>query len=121
MNPNFLLIHGEAQNSSADSLCHLLLAPVVAGQPQEPVESAPKLADVWMEIQRIIENFDCVVCSAEGYTARVLHATLSRIDIKFKPFHFCNAKALLRKSYKLISYNFQFLNLNFFHRLRRRF
>lgn len=136
MKPNFLLIHGEAQNHDFNALCHLVFVPVVASVSQPPIEfvfnpeakflfvnsglskqqieDSPLLSDVWIDIERLIETFDCVVCSADGYTIRALYGTLSRLGIKFHSFNYCNAKALLRKFAKLFTYNFTFLNLRFF-------
>lgn len=131
MKPHFILIHGEAQNCNADSLCHLILVPVVAGIPQKPfefvfnpesdfdfvlsgislqqIENAPKLVEIWQEIQSVLNGFGCVVCSSEGYTARVLYGTLTRLGIPFNSFRYCNAKSLCRRSFKLFTYNFSFL------------
>ena len=38
MKPTFLLFHAESVNENRDSVCHLILVPVVEGNRQEPIE-----------------------------------------------------------------------------------
>lgn len=37
-NPTFLLLHAENTNEWQDSICHLILVPVINGNQQEPQE-----------------------------------------------------------------------------------
>lgn len=137
MKPTFLLFHAENVNDHQNSICHLILIPVVDGQQQQSqefffnpeapfdfvmsgltanqVESFPKCSVQWPQVQDIFDKYDMAVCSADGYSARAIYGTLSRLGIVFSPIYFCNAKAICRRSLNELSYNFDYLNYKFYN------
>lgn len=134
MKPTFLLLHGEAQNLDENALCHLILQPVyegvilppkefimnpeapfdwvASGIPEYDVLDAPKVADFWPDIEAKIKGYPLIISSADGYTMRALHGTLSRLDISFDSFDFFNAKAIIRKTIDSFTYNLNYLSSN---------
>ena len=122
----------ECVNECADAVCHLILIPVVNGIKQEPrefffnpeapfffvvsgitqqeVTSFQKFPELWPAVQQIFDKFDIAVCSADGYSARALSATLRRLDIQQTPMPYCNAKALCRRSLNEVSYSLDYLS-----------
>ena len=92
MKPTFALIHAENVNMDQDSVCHLIIVPVVDGirqqsqefflNPEAPfyfvmsgiketdVNSFPSYSDKWAEVQSILDRYDMCMSSAEGYAAR---------------------------------------------------
>lgn len=132
MNPSFLLFHVESVNENADAVCHLILVPVVDGIQQEPkeiffnpeapflyvmsgiteneVKTFPKFSEAWPQVQAEFDKFDFAVCSAEGYSARTLCATLKRLGIPMKSKPYCNAKAICRRSMNEIAYSLDYLS-----------
>lgn len=132
MKPTFLLFHVESVNENADAVCHLILVPVVDGVQQEPkeyffnpeapflcvmsgitekeVNSFPKFSELWPTVQAEFDKFDFAVCSAEGYSARTLCATLKRLGIPMAPKPFCNAKAICRRTLNEIAYSLDYLS-----------
>lgn len=137
MNPSFVLFHVESVNEEANAACHLILIPVVDGIQQEPrefffnpearflcvmsgltqnqVESFPNLSDVWPSIQDEFDKFDFAVCSADGYSARTLSATLARLNIPATSKPYCNAKAICRRSLNEVAYSLDYLSYVKFH------
>lgn len=132
MKPTFLLSHVESVNESSDAVCHLILIPVVDGIQQEPKEyffnpeahflavmsgiteqqvaSFPKFSELWPEVQSEFDKFDFAVCSADGYSARALSATLDRLNIPSTSKPFCNAKAICRRSMNEVAYSLDYLS-----------
>lgn len=139
MKPTFLLFHAENVNELQNSICHLILIPVIDGQPQEPQEyffnpearflfvmsgitedqvlSFPTYAEQWPTVQSIFDKFDMTVCTGEGYSAHALYGTLTRHCIKFNPVRYCNAKAICRRSLDEISYGLDYLSLRYYNDL----
>lgn len=131
MRPTFLLFHAESVNEEQNSICHLIFVPVIEGTIQSPIEffinpeapyhwvmsgitskqvqTFPILVEMWPEIQRVFNNFDMAVCTAEGYSARALYGTLSRLGIDFNQIDYCNAKAICRRLMNEVSYSFDYL------------
>lgn len=136
MKPTFLLFHTESVNEDRNSVCHLVLIPVVNGVRQESIEyffnpekkffkvmsgirepqvkKFPKLGDVWPEIQELFEAYPIAICSAEAYSAHALYGTLSGLGIPFSPITYCNAKAICRRSLDEVSYSFDYLNFKLY-------
>lgn len=132
MKPTFALIHAENVNMDQDSVCHLIIVPVVDGirqqsqefflNPEAPfyfvmsgiketdVNSFPSYSDKWTEVQSILDRYDMCMSSAEGYAARSLHGTLTRLGVDFKPIRYCNAKAICRKTMDEVSYSLDYLS-----------
>lgn len=132
MKPTFALIHAENVNMDQDSVCHLIIVPVVDGirqqsqeffmNPEAPfyfvmsgikesdVNSFPTYRDKWTEVQSILDQYDMCMSSAEGYAARSLHGTLTRLGVDFKPIRYCNAKAICRKTMNEVSYSLDYLS-----------
>lgn len=132
MKPTFLLFHVESVNENADAVCHLILVPVVNGVQQPPkeyffnpeapflfvmsgitekeVNSFQKFFELWPTVQAEFDKFDFAVCSAEGYSARTLCATLKRLGIPMTPKPFCNAKAICRRTLNEIAYSLDYLS-----------
>ena len=132
MKPTFLLFHAESVNENRDSVCHLILVPVVEGNRQEPIEfffdpkapflfvmsgisenkvlSFPTFDTEWPKVQDILNKYDTILSSADGNSARTLWNTLNRLDIKFDKFEYCNAKSILTRAWDEGSYSFDFLN-----------
>ncbi len=137
MNPSFLLFHAENVNKEQNSICHLILVPVVEGSlqparefffnPEAPfefvmsgitsaeVESFPSFATQWPQVQAIFEQYDMAVCTAEGYSAHALYGTLSRLGVDFTPIRYCNAKAICRRLMNEVSYSLDFLSYRFYN------
>lgn len=137
MKTNFLLFHSECVNDNRDSVCHLILIPVNEGIKQTPVDfilnpeapfdfvmsgiseseviKAPKYRDGWDKIQKIFDKYPNIICSADGYSARALYATLKRLDIKFNRINYSNAKNIFRRVFDEVSYSFDFLNYKYFN------
>ncbi len=137
MNANFLLFHAECVNDEQDSVCHLILVPVVDGIQQQPVEyflnpdahfqcvmsgitsdqvlEFDAYSKCWPEIQSLFNKFDFAVCSAEGYSAKALFGTLSRLGVHFEPIKFCNAKAICRRSLNEVSYSLDYLCMRYYN------
>ena len=132
MKPSFVLFHAETVNEEQNAVCHLILIPVVDGVQQVPqefffnpeapflmvmsgitakqVESFQSFALQWPQVQAVLAQFDLAVCSAEGYSARALYNTLTRLGIPFSPIRYCNAKAICRRTLNEVSYSLDFLS-----------
>lgn len=132
MNPSFILFHVESVNEYSNAACHIILVPVVDGvrqdaqeyfvNPEAPfqcvmsgitetqVASFPKYSEVWPVIQSHLGQFDFAVCSADGYSARTLAATLKRLNIQLTSIPYCNAKAICRRSMDEVSYSLDYLS-----------
>lgn len=132
MKPSFTLIHAENVNADMDSVCHLIIIPVIDGirqqaqefflNPEAPfdcvmsgieeadVKAFPKFQDLWPHIQNIIGQYDICMSSAEGSAARSLHASLTRLGVDFNPIRYCNAKAICRKTMNEVSYSIDYLS-----------
>lgn len=132
MKPTFVLIHAENINENQDSICHLIIVPVIDGvrQPtkefffnpeasfyfvmsgikETEVMTFPSYQKQWHEVQSILEGFDMCMSSAEGHTTRSLHGTLTRLGVDFKPIRYCNAKAICRKTMDEVSYSLDYLS-----------
>lgn len=137
MKPTFLLFHAENVNEDQNSVCHLILIPVVDGQQQPPqefffnpeapfdfvmsgltadqVESFAPYSVQWPRVQAIFDKYDMTVCTAEGYSAHALYGTLTRLGIAFSPIRYCNAKAICRRSMDEVSYSLDFLSYRFYN------
>lgn len=137
MKPTFALIHAENVNKNQDSICHLIVVPVVDGlrqpakefffNPEAPfflVSSGIKESDVkkfpsynnqWPEVQSVLDRFDICMSSADGYAARSLYGTLSRLEVIYNPVSFCNAKAICRRIMNEVSYSFDYLNYTLYN------
>lgn len=136
MLPSFLLFHVENINDNRDSVCHIVLIPVIDGVKQdtqefffnpeakyqmvmsgitaEQVSSFEKYSTQWPAIQSIFDKYDMAVCSAEGYSAHALYGTLERLGIVYKPIKYCNAKAICRRTMDEVSYSFDYLNFKIY-------
>lgn len=132
MKPTFILLHTECVNQCRDSVCHIILVPVVNGRRDDTIEyivnphatfdfvmsgiteeqlaAAPGLEQEWTDIQCLLETSGDIVCSAEGYSARALSGTLARLGIKAPKYAFCNAKAICRRSMSEPSYSLDYLS-----------
>ncbi len=132
MNPSFLFFHAENVNEAQNSICHLIVIPVVDGQQQPPqefflnpeapflmvmsgitsaqVDSFPSFASQWPLIQDLFSKFDIAMSSAEGNSARSLYGTLTRLGIDFRPITYCNAKAICRRTLNEVSYSLDYLS-----------
>ncbi len=132
MRPTFALIHAENVNTEKDSICHLIIVPVVEGirQPtkefffnpeapfyfvmsgieQSDIKNFPSYQTKWPEVQSILDEFDLCLSSAEGHSARSLYGTLTRIGIDFNPIKYYNAKAICRRTLDEVSYNLDYLS-----------
>lgn len=132
MKPAFILFHVESVNEWQNAVCHLVLIPVVDGIRQNPREfffnpqapflfvmsgltetevlSFPNFQEIWPEVQTELDKFDIAVCTAEGYSARTLCATLQRLDVPLTPMQYCNAKAICRRTMNEVSYSLDFLS-----------
>ncbi|MDE6267325.1 MAG: hypothetical protein K2M07_08265 [Muribaculaceae bacterium] len=132
MKPSFVLFHAETVNEEQNAVCHLVLVPVVDGTPQQPqefffnpeaeflmvmsgiteaqVKSYPTFAQQWPRVQEVFEQFEMAVCSAEGYSARALYNTLTRLDVSFSSIRYCNAKAICRRTLNEVSYSLDYLS-----------
>ncbi|MDE6234288.1 MAG: hypothetical protein K2M56_00875 [Muribaculaceae bacterium] len=132
MKPTFALIHAENVNKDQDSICHLIIVPVVEGirqpakefffNPEAPfylvmsgigesdVMNFPTYQDQWPEVQSILDGFDICLSSADGYAARSLFGTLTRLRIDFKPIKYCTAKAICRRTLDEVSYSLDYLS-----------
>lgn len=137
MKPTFLLFHVESVNDNSDAVCHVILIPVVDGVRQEAreyffnpeapflcvmsgitradVASFPKYSELWPTVQAEFDKFDMAVCTAEGYSARALSATLHRLNIQSVSKTFCNAKAICRRTMDEVSYSLDFLSYTRFN------
>lgn len=131
MTPTFTLLHTESVNMNMDSVCHIILIPVINGKPRDiieyflnpetdfdlvtsgitesEVESFSKYKDEWRELQMDLMATPWIVSSADGYSARALHGTLERLGIHYHDMRYCNAKAICRKTYDEISYSLNYL------------
>ncbi|MDE6079754.1 MAG: hypothetical protein K2G35_06795 [Duncaniella sp.] len=132
MTHSFVLFHAETVNECQNAVCHLILIPVTDGVPQTPQEfffnpeapflavmsgitasqvaSFPTFASEWPKVQAILSQFDMAVCSAEGYSARALYNTLSRLGVSFEPIRYCNAKSICRRTLDEVSYSLDYLS-----------
>lgn len=132
MKPTFLLFHVECVNESQNAVCHLILIPVVGGVKQVPqefffnpeapflsvmsgitkqqVNSFPTFSELWPSIQVIFNDFDFAMCTAEGYGARALCATLRRLGVRMPSMPYCNAKAVCRRTMDEVSYCLDYLS-----------
>lgn len=132
MAPTFIFFHAECVNECQNSVCHLILIPVVDGIKQDvheyffnpethflfvrsgltekQVVSFPRFSELWPTVQSELDKFDIAVCSAEGYSARTLCATLQRLDIPLSTLPYCNAKAICRRSMNEVAYSLDFLS-----------
>ncbi|WP_289741995.1 BRCT domain-containing protein [uncultured Duncaniella sp.] len=135
-NPTFLLIHAENINEWQDSICHLILVPVINGLRQEPqefffnpeaqfqlvqsgitkeqVDSYPTFRDQWPDVQSIFNKFDLSVSSADGNSIRSLFKTLTRLGIDFSSIEYCNAKAICRRTLDEVSYSIDYLSFKYY-------
>lgn len=136
MKPTFLLFHAENVNEWQNSVCHLILIPVINGIQQETqefffnpeanfqfvqsgitkiqVEAFPSFQDQWPCVQSIFDKFDITVSSADGNSARSLFKTLTRLDIDFLPIKYCNAKAICRRTLNEVSYSLDYLSFKLY-------
>lgn len=136
MTASFILFHAENVNEDRNSICHLILVPVIDGKTQQPqhfymnpaapfymvssgisaekVESFAPVSKVWPQIQAIIDEYPIAVCSADGYSALSLFGTLSRLKVPFNPIRYCNAKSILRRSMKEVSYSLDYLSAKYY-------
>ncbi len=132
MKPSFLLFHAECVNECRDAVCHLVLCPVVDGDPREPVEfffnpearfvfvqsglsaadveKFPPLRDGWPEVERLLDEFDMLVSSADGYSAEALCNSLARLGVDARPRRYCNAKSVCRRAIDELSYSLDYLS-----------
>lgn len=137
MNPSFIFFHAENVNETQNSICHLVIIPVVDGQAESPqefflnpeapfvmvmsgitssqVESFEPFSSQWPRIQTIFSKFDIAVSSAEGSSARSLYGTLTRLGINFAPITYCNAKAICRRTIDAVSYSLDYLSYKFYN------
>lgn len=137
MTPSFIFFHAENVNEAQNSICHLIIIPVVDGQQQPPqefffnpeapflmvmsgitrsqVESFAPFSAQWPRVQELFSKFDMAVSSAEGNFARSLYGTLTRLGIDFKPIAYCNAKAICRRTLNEVSYSFDYLNYKLYN------
>lgn len=137
MIPTFALIHAENVNADMDSVCHLIIVPVIDGirqqtqefflNPEAPfyyvmsgieksdIEAFHKYQDHWPQIQDIIGRYDLCMSSAEGNAARSLYSTLTRLGLDFKPIRYCNAKAICRRTMNEVSYSLNYLSYRFYN------
>lgn len=136
MTTSFILFHAENVNEDRNSICHLILVPVLDGKIQESqhfymnpdapyymvssgispkkVESFDPVSKVWPQIQATIDEYPIAVCSADGYSALSLFGTLSRLNVPFNPIRYCNAKSILRRSMKEVSYSLDYLSAKYY-------
>lgn len=132
MKPTFVLFHSESINSDQDSVCHLILVPVVDGKRQpskefffnpeahfylvmsgigeSEVKTFPMFHDQWPEVQFILDGYELCLSSADGNTARSLFGTLTRLGIDFNPISYCNAKSICRRTMDQVSYSLDYLS-----------
>ncbi len=132
MKATFILFHCESVNEDRDAVCHFIAVPVINGERQAPkefffnpeahylsvmsgltekqVKSFPSLSDEWPKIQTLLDSFDIAVCSAEGYSARAMYATLMRLNVPFNHIRYCNAKAICRRTMNELSYSLDYLS-----------
>ena len=132
----FVLLHTECLNKDINSVCHVILVPVVDGIRQETIEyilnplaeyemvtsgiswsvikEAPLFADKWQEILETLIRYPVIVSSSEGYSARALFGTLDRLGLVFPPMPYVNAKAICRRTLKQLSYSLDYLSYEYF-------
>lgn len=132
MTPSFILFHAETVNEEQNAVCHLVLIPVIDGVQQSPqeyffnpearflmvmsgiteaqVKSFPAFSLQWPKVQEVLDKFEMKVCSADGYSARVLYNTLTRLGVPFSPIRYCNAKAICRRTLNEVSYSLEYLS-----------
>lgn len=133
MSPSFLLFHAENVNEYRNSICHLILIPVIDGEKlptiefflnpeassflfvqsgitEKQVKTFETFKSKWFDIQSIFANYPIAVSTADGYSAHSLAGTLMRLGIDFNPITYCNAKAICRRTMNEASYNFDYLN-----------
>lgn len=132
MSPSFILLHTECVNQEKDSICHVILVPVIDGVRQstvdlivdpkapfevvmsgisrETVEEAPDFEMCWPQIYDMLSKSPIMVSSAEGYSAWALQATLSRLGISYPAIDYVNAKAICRRSLNEVSYSLNYLS-----------
>lgn len=136
MKPTFTLFHVENVNACQDSICHIILVPVVEGEikplseyfvnpktsfeyvtsgiTREQVEGFDPLEKVWPSIRQQIDEGGFLISSAEGYSARSLYGTLERLGIEYGDLTYCNAKAICRKTFNEVSYSLNYLSYKIF-------
>ncbi|MBD5379583.1 MAG: hypothetical protein HDR74_06815 [Bacteroides sp.] len=130
---DFVVVHAECVNEFKDSVCHIVLVPFHNGLKHEPihfymnpkadvfrwvqsglsekeVDSFKPFIEVWGDVEQELQKYPMVVSTSDGYSVQAIYKTLMRLDIPFKPFKYVNIKPILRKSEKLLSYSFDFLN-----------
>ncbi len=137
MAPSFIFFHAENVNESQNSICHLIIIPVVNGQQQPPhefffnpeapflkvmsgltcsqVESFAPYSVQWPRVQEIFDKFDMAVSSAEGHSARSLYGTLTRLGLDFNQIIYCNAKAICRRTLDEVSYSLDYLSYKLYN------
>jgi len=137
MTPSFIFFHAENVNEAQNSICHLIVIPVVDGQPETPmefffnpeapflrvmsgisrsqVESFAPFSIQWPRVQELFSKFDMAISSAEGYSARSLYGSLTRLGIDFKPIAYCNAKAICRRTLNELAYSFDYLSYKLYN------
>lgn len=137
MTPSFIFFHAENVNEAQNSICHLIIIPVVDGQQQPPqefffnpeapflmvmsgitrsqVESFASFSAQWPRVHELFDKFDMAVSSAEGNSARSLYGTLSRLGIDFNPITYCNAKAICRRTLNEVSYSLDYLSYKLYN------
>ncbi len=137
MKPSFIFFHAENVNEEQNSVCHLIMIPVIDGQQQPPqefffnpearffmvasgitssqVKSFASYSEQWPRVQEVFDKFDMAVSSAEGNSVRSLYGTLSRLGIDFNPIAFCNAKAICRRTMDEVSYSFDYLSYKLYN------
>lgn len=136
MAPSFIFFHAENVNDAQNSICHLIVIPVVNGLQQPPqefffnpeadflmvmsgltrsqVESFVPFSAQWPQVQELFSKFDMAMSSAEGNSARSLYGTLTRLGIDFNPIAYCNAKAICRRTLNEVSYSLDFLSFKLY-------
>ena len=138
MKPSFILLHAENLNANKDSVCNLILVPVIDGVRQEPkvflvdphsdydmvmsgitkeqIEEAPDFETLWPEIRQLLEDAPFVVCSADGNSVTTLAGTVSRLGLTCPEIPYINAKAICRRTMDHFSYNLQILADHYFQK-----
>lgn len=136
MKPTFALIHSESVNKDLDSVCHLIIVPVIDGKRQpskefffnpeahfyfvmsgieeSEINKYPTFNEQWSEVQSILDGFDMCMSSADGNTARSIFGTLTRLVVKFNPIRYCNAKSICRRTLDEVSYSLDYLSYKFY-------
>ena len=130
MKPTFTLFYTESVNSDKDSVCRVVIVPVVDGVVQEEksfivnpeaefditisgieeseILSAPLFGDEWEEIQECLKGTP--VCASEGNSAKCLCGTTERLGLPMLSRKFYNSKAICRRALDEVSYSLDYLS-----------